>query len=106
MINRGDGENLRQNFSRAGEYRTSMEDRPLGVLKREYSVYVDIPDRPGTIANVVNILYIHEINLKNIGILYNREFEESVLKVDFYDENACEKADRVLKANDYMVFKK
>ena len=106
MINAGDEEGLLQNFGESGDYRRSMDNRSTGAIRREYSVYVDIPDKPGTIASVVNIVAIHNLNLKNIGILHNREFEESVLKVDFYDEQSAERAAEILTRNEFQAFKK
>ena len=106
MINAGDEEGLLKSFGESGDFRRSMDNRSTGAIRREYSVYLDILDKPGTIASVVNIVAIHNLNLKNIGILHNREFEESVLKVDFYDEQSAEKAADVLTRNDFTAFKK
>ncbi|MFR7953034.1 MAG: hypothetical protein ACLU4P_05875 [Ruminococcus sp.] len=35
---------------------------------------------------------VHDNSIKNIGIIHNREFEQGVLKIEFYEEDAMEKA--------------
>ena len=106
LIDDGNSAALKKLILDVGNYRTTMDSRPLGVLKREFSIYVDVVDRPGAIAAVINILAIHQINLKNLGVLYNREYEENVFKIDFYDAAACDRAEEVLKKNDFLVTKK
>ena len=106
LINDNDRTGLHQLITEVGDFRHTMDNRPLGAIKREYSIYVDIIDAPGTIASVVGILAIHHLNIKNIGILYNREYEENVFKVDFYDQTACDRAEEVLKNNEFIVSKK
>ena len=45
-------------------------------------------------------------NLKNIGIVHNREFEEGVLRIEFYDEYSLKQAISVLKETDYTIYTK
>ena len=49
------------------------------------SVY-DIIDEAGGIAAIATILASGSINIKNIGIVHNREFEEGVLRIEFCEE--------------------
>ena len=46
---------------------------------------MDIADEAGGIATIATILAMEKISIKNIGIIHNREFEEGVLKIEFYD---------------------
>ncbi len=54
-------------------------------------LYLDIADEAGGIATIATILAMEKISIKNIGIIHNREFEEGVLKIEFYDGTSMEK---------------
>ena len=45
-----------------------------------------------------------KISLKNIGVSHNREDEEGVLRLSFYDADARKNAQDVLKAAGYKIF--
>lgn len=49
---------------------------------------------------------MNNINIKNIGIIHNREFEEGVLRIEFYQEDACLKAEQILKERNYKIQKR
>ena len=65
---------------------------------------IDIIDETGGIAIVANTLAFKGINIKNIGIIHNREFEQGVLRVEFYDHDTLESATKVLKDKNYAVY--
>ena len=46
------------------------------------------------------------LNLKNIGIIHNREFEEGVLRIEFYDETSSKKAAEILQKFRYIVYER
>lgn len=93
-------------FDDAREFRDSIPGASMGPLKKDYSVYCDIVDESGAIATIATILASHQINIKNIGILHNREFEEGVLKVDFYDQESADQAAAWLAKFQYRLFKR
>ena len=93
-------------FDISREYRNSIADRSAGPIKREYSLYCDIVDESGAIATIATILATHQINIKNIGIIHNREFEEGVLKIEFYDEEAFRHAAELLAQCRYTVYRR
>lgn len=78
----------------------------MGPLKKDYAVYCDIVDESGAIATIATILATHQINIKNIGILHNREFEEGVLKVAFYDQESADQAAAWLEKFQYRLYKR
>ena len=79
-------------FAAARDYRNSIPDTSSGPLGKVYAFYCDMVDEAGGIATLATILASGGISLRNIGIIHNREFEEAVLRVEFYDEEACQKA--------------
>lgn len=50
------------------------------------------------------ILASNNISIKNIGIIHNREFEDGVLHIEFYDHDALERASVLLKKYHYTVY--
>lgn len=103
-IQNGNGQAIHHLFAESGEYRNSISERGSGPLQKEYSLYCDIVDRAGAIATIATLLSIHQISIKNIGIIHNREYEEGVLKIEFYKEESCVTATEVLQTNHYTVY--
>ncbi len=98
-----DGAALRNWFNEAREYRESFPDLASGPLARTYVIHADIDDRPGVIAGIVQILAGAGINIKNIGITHNREYQEGVLRMEFNDQNALDRARILLSENGYSL---
>jgi len=90
-------------FDNARIYRDTFSNSPQGPIKKNFTLKIDIPDRPGTLAAVIDLLSAHQINLKNIGIAHNREYEEGLLSVEFYEESSCNAAYRILTEDGYNV---
>lgn len=103
MLANHDEENLRNTFLEAGTYRDSIPTKKASVIKRFYEIYIDIADETGAIATVSTLLASNAISIKNIGILHNREFEEGALRIEFYDENAKQKAASLLESHHYHI---
>ncbi len=90
-------------FKDSGAYRNSMSDRRTGAIEKEYRLFVDIPDEAGEIAMVATLLATKAINIKNIGIVHNREQAEGALCILFDTEEDMKAAIPVLKKHDYRV---
>ena len=63
-------------------------------------------DEAGGIAALATILGTNQISIKNIGIIHNREFEEGVLHIEFYEENALKDAIALLRKYHYTVYER
>lgn len=105
-IDRSDDKELYHIFESSRDYRNSMPDSSAGPIKKAHAVYCDIIDEAGGIATIATILASNNINLKNIGIIHNREFEEGVLRIEFYDEVSSEKAAALLRKFRYTVYER
>jgi prephenate dehydrogenase len=101
-----DEEYLYQYFDTAGEYRDSLPNTSIGMMKKVFEIYLDIIDEAGAIATIATLLATNIISIKNIGIIHNREFEQGVLRIEFYDEQAMEKAVDLLKKYRYTVYER
>jgi len=90
-------------FEDARIYRDSFADASCGPIKRSYSFNVDIADKTGALAHIATLLASHGLSIKNIGITHNRESEDGVLLVEFYDESSMNNAMQLLETSGYMV---
>ena len=48
-------------------------------------------------------LATEKVSIKNIGIIHNREFEDGVLKIEFYTDAALEQAKVLLTKRNYKI---
>lgn len=104
MILSNQKDNLYHMFDIAGNYRDSIPAKAKGMLATPYELFVDIKDETGALALLATLLSLHGISLKNIGIIHNREFEQGVLRIEFYDKEAVAKATKVLETNGYHIY--
>lgn len=93
-------------FESSRDYRDSMPNSSAGPIKKQFAVYCDIIDEAGGIATIATILASNNINIKNIGIIHNREFEEGVLRIEFYDGASSAKAAELLQKYRYIVYER
>ena len=103
-IERNDAKDINAFFESSREYRDSIPNNTSGVIRMQYELFVDIPDEPGALAKVTVLLADAGINLKNFGISHNREDEEGVLRLSFYDTDACRKAFELLADAGYRLY--
>ena len=102
LVDQKDADGLYDMFANSRDYRNSFSDAPSGPLKKSFTLYCDVVDETGAIATIATILSMNSISIKNIGILHNREFEDGVLKIEFYDEEAQKQAAEQLKKRNYI----
>lgn len=106
MVENGDEQGIYNLFDSSRNYRNSIPSTSAGPIKKAYAVYCDIIDEAGGIATIATILASNGINLKNIAIVHNREFEEGVLRIEFYDEGSSNKAAELLQKFRYIVYER
>lgn len=95
---------LLNTFTAAKDYRDDIPaSKVRSVLKPYYEIYVDIIDESGAIATIATILATNGISIKNIGIIHNREFQEGVLRIEFYEADAMENASALLRRFHYTI---
>ena len=91
-------------FEKSKNYRNSIPDHSAGPIKKQFALYCDIIDEAGGIATIATILASGMVSIRNIGIIHNREFEEGVLRIEFYDEESLKKAGELLRKYRYVVY--
>lgn len=105
-VDNKEADQLYQLFAASRDYRDSIDVTSKGPITRAYVLYLDIVDEAGGIATIATILAMDKINIKNIGIIHNREFEQGVLKIEFYEEDAMNRAGALLKKRNYIVYER
>lgn len=103
MLDQSDADALYGQFDSARIYRDSFLNVSSGPIKRSHSISVEIADRSGALAHIATLLADCGISIKNIGIAHNRESDDGVLKVEFYDEPSMDMASGILSAAGYTV---
>lgn len=93
-------------FRRAKDYRDSFPIRSVKSPDRFYELFVDLADEAGGIATVAGILAAEQINIKNIGIVNNREFASGVLRIEFSDDDSLNRAAELLARRDYVLHRR
>ena len=106
MIDSGDGQAIYDWFDSSRIYRNSLPGASSGPIKKAFEVDCDIIDEAGGIAAIATILASNGLSIKNIGIVHNREFEEGVLRIEFYDESSSKKAAELLQKFRYIVYER
>ncbi len=106
QIEEGSGIEIYNFFDKARVYRDSFIEASSGPIKKVFSLQVDIADEPGAIASIATMLALNGINIKNIGIAHNRELEEGILRIEFYEETGLNAASAVLKNRGYTIYGK
>lgn len=94
---------LYERFDSARSYRDSFSSASSGPIKRSYSLNVEIADRAGSLAHIVTLLAARNLNIKNIAISHNRESEDGVLRVEFYEEASMAEGVKLLEDDGYAV---
>jgi prephenate dehydrogenase len=105
-IDNQEADALYQMFASSRDYRDSIDVVDNGPIRRAYVLYLDIADKAGGIATIATILAMDNISIKNIGIIHNREFEEGVLKIEFYEEDAMNRGAALLRKRNYIVYER
>ena len=101
MIEEGDAENLRKFFDSARRYRDMFQDASKGPIKSANVVHVEIPDEPGALAVAITLVSARGINIKNVGIVHNREVESGSLSIELHDEKTVSEVCEIFRSHGY-----
>ena len=98
-----EADNIFDMFASSKDYRDSIDIVDNSLIPRSYVLYIDVADEAGAIATIATILATEKVSIKNIGIIHNREFEDGVLKIEFYTDAALEQAKVLLTKRNYKI---
>ena len=90
-------------FLDAQQYRNSFETTTPKAFVRTYEIDVDVLDRPGSIAIITVLFSSNGINIKNMGIVNNRENNSGALSIAFDSEEDRQKSVSLLRDMNYDI---
>ena len=102
-IDNKESDNIFDMFASSKDYRDSIDILDNSLIPRSYVLYIDVADEAGAIATIATILATEKVSIKNIGIIHTREFEDGVLKIEFYTDQALEQAKVLLNKRNYKI---
>lgn len=102
-IDEHDKEKVEDFFAKARTYRESFIETSSGPIQQVYTLHVEIDDQPGRLARVATLLSDNDINIKNIGIVHNREYERGTLRIELHDQKGLDMAKNVLSSEGYVI---
>ena len=102
-IDNKEADNIFDMFASSKDYRDSIDIVDNSLIPRSYVLYIDVADEAGAIATIATILATEKVSIKNIGIIHKREFEDGVLKIEFYTDAALEQAKVLLTKRNYKI---
>lgn len=103
LLQKEDTDGILEFFTSAKDFRDSLHVHKNNIFASTYAFYCDLLDETGGIATIATLLAKHHINIKNIGIIHNREFEQGVLKIELNNEKALHEAIDLLKKYHYTI---
>lgn len=102
-LEKGDGELIYQYFQQAKQFRDDLPVKEKGAIPAFYDLFVDVPDYPGVVAEVIGYLAKERISITNIRILETREDIIGVLVISFQSEEDRQRAERCILSNTNFV---
>lgn len=91
-------------FDTARIYRNTFPDGPSSELTKGYALHIDAKDEPGIIAKIATLLGNHQLNIKNLTVMSDREFDVGVIKVLFATKSELIRATEILSQNRYTIY--
>ncbi|MFS8629595.1 MAG: prephenate dehydrogenase [Bacillales bacterium] len=99
MLEKEDEREIYQYFYEAKQYRDELPAKEKGAIPAFYDLFVDIPDYPGSLAEVTSHLAKEKISITNIRILETREELHGVLVISFQTEEDRQRAYECIRRN-------
>jgi len=96
MLANSDGNGIYEFLEEARIGRESFETGRKTIMNLLYEINIDVPDKPGIIAEVSVKLLKNNINIRNIYIAESRDNELGCLRLAFDSKDARDKAAKVL----------
>lgn len=91
-------------FDTARIYRNTFPEGISSELTSRYALHVDAKDEPGIIAKIATLLSDHHINIKNLSIMSDREFDVGVIKIIFANKADLIAATEILSQHRYTIY--
>lgn len=97
LLEAGDMQGLQALLQDARELRKAVPSKAKGFLHDLFNLLINIPDRPGSIAEVASVLAADGLNISDLEILRVREGEGGTVRLSFASREARDAAREILK---------
>ncbi len=105
FIAESDREAMLSFFQSAKDYRDSISvPTASNDCLSIHEFYLDLEDKAGELARVTDLLAEAQISIRDLSIVNNREFEDGVLRIEFYHAEPMEAAAALLESCGYQVY--
>lgn len=101
----GEAQDLIQLLTRSRHWREKVPTGLKGILPQLFEITVTVPDRPGVIGELSNLLGENNINISDIEIERVREEYGGTIRLSFSTENWREQAYLLFKEHGFIVSK-
>ncbi len=103
-LEKSNADNMYDFFLNAKSYRDTFRDGVQSAFVTVFALFVDVKDQPGCIATIATLLSKESINIKDIGIVNQREFDSGILRISFSSHHDRVGAHELLIKNNYIVY--
>lgn len=105
LLESGDDQQIEAFFAEAKAFRDELPSTAQGAVYSTYDLYIDVPDYPGSIAEITAYLADEQISIANIRIVETREDIFGILVVSFQNADDRAKAAACIeKRSPYEVY--
>lgn len=104
ILDRGSEKELYSFFDTSRIYRNTFTEGVSSGLSKRYALHVDAKDEPGIIAKITTLLSENHINIKNLSVISDREFDVGVLKILFANKSDLISATEILSQNRFTIY--
>ena len=104
ILERDSEKELYSFFDTARIYRNTFPEGASSELTKRYALHIDAKDEPGIIAKITTLLSEHRINIKNLSVMSDREFDIGVLKILFANKADLILATEVLSQHRFTLY--
>ncbi len=91
-------------FDTARIYRNTFPEGSSNTLAKRHVLHVDAKDEPGILAKITTLLSESNINIKNITVLSDREFDVGVINIIFANKADLISATEILSKNRFTIY--
>ncbi|MTD30058.1 prephenate dehydrogenase [Planomicrobium sp. YIM 101495] len=105
LLTENNGDSIKQYFNDAKQVRDALPIAGHGAFYSAFDLYVDVPDVPGVLAEVMGHLAEEQISIVNLRILETREDVFGILVISFQTSEDRADAERCLsKRTDFDTY--
>lgn len=91
-------------FKESKTFRDKLQSRRNSLIEPRHEIGIDIPDIPGGLGDITTLLGNNNINIKNISVESNREFEPGCISITFEDQIGVTSSIDILQKHHYTVY--